>query len=420
MKASSFTDPFRYYIPPNREAIKSAMTSGLVVLDTNVLLSPYRFAPAARMELLSVLNRVKDRLWVPRRVAEEFHRNRLNVISDHDAAYMPVIDALRENQKSINEDLEPKIKQLANRTALSDEDRNNLLDLITKSTEAARSAAERLRTDHGLARSLDEDSILEQLQDLLEGKTGRPFTDEEREAAIAEAARRTENRIPPGFLDANKSEPFGDYFVWRQTIAEAADKKIDSLVFVTVDNKEDWYQIIKGKTIGARPELVKELSDQTNTQLVMFNVSSFLFHANEYLDAKVSDATLRQSEALPSVGHAILDKSARHNARAREKLSDVDRLLSRVEAKAALARALEQVINDRLAREQGQDLSFETIALQQQLTQAYVSGKILSRRLLRLQPDLLTYAAVEFLGSGKGEDASDEDTEQVQLELDED
>ena len=143
--SSGFTDPFRYYLPPDANAIKSAMTSGLIVLDTNVLLSAYRFAPAARDELLSVLDSIVDRIWIPHRVAEEFHRNRLEVISDQDAAYMPVLEALRLAQSSLDEELQSRIAQLANRAALSDSEGTELIRLVTKSTESAARAVEKLR-----------------------------------------------------------------------------------------------------------------------------------------------------------------------------------------------------------------------------------------------------------------------------------
>jgi hypothetical protein len=34
-----FSSHFEHYLPPTPDAVKSAMTSGLVVLDTNILLN---------------------------------------------------------------------------------------------------------------------------------------------------------------------------------------------------------------------------------------------------------------------------------------------------------------------------------------------------------------------------------------------
>jgi hypothetical protein len=42
---NGFSCQFGHYIPPSPDAIKQAMVGGMIVLDTNVLLSAYRFAP---------------------------------------------------------------------------------------------------------------------------------------------------------------------------------------------------------------------------------------------------------------------------------------------------------------------------------------------------------------------------------------
>ncbi len=222
---STFIEPFRCYLVPGDQVTKQAMITGTIVLDTNVLLSAYRFAPAAREELLSAISLVADRLWIPHRVADEFHRNRLSVISDYDEAYIPVIDGLRLVQQNLDDELKPKVKELANRASLTEQDKTELLDLVSKSTDAARSAVERLRAEHGLADLRGEDDILSRFATVLDGKIGHPFSESDRIQATDEAARRAENRIPPGYLDAKKPEPFGDYFVWRQLLVEASNRK---------------------------------------------------------------------------------------------------------------------------------------------------------------------------------------------------
>jgi len=379
---SGFTAPFRYYLPPDDNSIKSAMTTGLVVLDTNVLLSAYRFAPAAREELLSVIERISDRIWIPNRVAEEFQKNRLQVIGDYDAAYLPVIDALHAAQESLDDELGSKIGQLANRAALSDIQRTNLLELVAKSTEAAALAVKRLRKDHGLADLRGDDAILSKFQLLLDDKTGPPLSEVDLEKAVDEAKRRIEQRIPPGYLDNKKADPYGDYIVWKQTLLEVASRKVSYLVFVTSDNKEDWYRVVKGKTVGARPELAKELIDQANAELVMLNTTSFLFHAREYLDAKVSQETIRQSEALPRPDSSS-ERLIQQNELRRQRLRDMDRLAGRISSRRTLITALQVAIENRL-QEDPEGESPETMALQRQLEESRNSERILRRRYDRL------------------------------------
>ncbi|NEB93188.1 DUF4935 domain-containing protein [Streptomyces bauhiniae] len=51
-------------------------TSGLVVLDTNVLLNLYRSNESTRRDTLAALARLRERLWIPHQVLAEFWRNR--------------------------------------------------------------------------------------------------------------------------------------------------------------------------------------------------------------------------------------------------------------------------------------------------------------------------------------------------------
>lgn len=359
------------------------MVSGLIVPDTNVLLDAYRFAPASREELLSVLERIADRIWVSYRVAEEFHKNRLEVISDHEAAYMAVIDALKTAQQNLDDDLRSKINQLANRVALSATQKDSLLRLMMTSTQAAMVATEELRRSHGIADLRGDDPILTRFQMLLDGKTGPPFTSEELQEATAEAQRRIDDFIPPGYRDAKKkSEPYGDYFIWRQTLSEVARTGTPYVVFVTRDIKEDWYKIVKGRTVGAQPALVKEVLEQGGgTQLVMLSTSSFLYHAREYLNADVSAETIRQSEALPQ--EDLISEQTRRQERARRRREDLNRLERRIATDRSLIQTLESTLDNRLL-EDPEALSFETRALRQHITELRRSERILRRRYERL------------------------------------
>lgn len=271
----------------------------MVVLDANVLLSAYRFAPTARNELLSVLEKMVDRIWIPHRVAEEFHRNRLKVIGEYDDSYLPIIESLQSFQSDLNSDIQPKIAQLSNRAALSDSQREKLVKLVSTATDAAISTVEQLRRSHNISSPEDDDIILSRFQEIFDKRTGNPLGDKELEEAIAEAQQRITSKIPPGYADAGKIEPYGDYLLWKQSLIEAKNKKVQHLLFVTSDIKEDWYLRIKGKTVCARPELAKELADSTGARLIMMSTTSLLHHARDHLNVTVSPETLRQADAIP-------------------------------------------------------------------------------------------------------------------------
>jgi phosphoglycolate phosphatase-like HAD superfamily hydrolase len=104
--------------------------------------------------------------------------------------------------------------------------------------------------------------------------------------------------VPPGYEDSDKTDPHGDYLVWTQLLAEAKARRLPVL-FVTRDVKEDWFWREKGRTLGARPELVEEARRVAGVRLIIVETTSFLHQAKRHLAARVSDETLRQAELLP-------------------------------------------------------------------------------------------------------------------------
>src|SRR5690349_8766667 len=117
MMFGGFTVGFEHYLAASDMQISDTIRRGMVVVDTNVLLDAYRFAPNARMELFGALEALGERLWVPYQVALEFHKNRATVIAEHDAAYAEAASAIREIRERCDTDFASKMKALAKRIA---------------------------------------------------------------------------------------------------------------------------------------------------------------------------------------------------------------------------------------------------------------------------------------------------------------
>ena len=64
---------------------------------------------------------------------------------------------------------------------------------------------------------------------------------------------------------------YGDFIIWKQLIEHAIDTK-KNVIFVTDDEKEDWWEEFNGKTIGPRPELSKEFREKTSKLFLMYGV----------------------------------------------------------------------------------------------------------------------------------------------------
>ncbi|MEU5790958.1 PIN domain-containing protein [Micromonospora purpureochromogenes] len=303
-----FSDGFTHFLAPSDDTIRKALTDGMVVLDTNVLLSAYRFASRAREELFLALERLRERLWIPHQVGLEFHRNRLEVMADRMTTYDSVLNSISTHKSTVGTDLENKIRFLSNRAALTDAERDKLLGELSRLFEPLEQSVQRLSADHAQSDNEHEDAVLARLQRIVGERIGDEFDEATKEEAGKEAARRIKEQIPPGFKDADKPSKHGDYFVWRQILNEAKQRTPGYLVFVTGDQKEDWYLKVKGKNVGARPELVEEAKRVCDVQLVMMNTQSLLHHAKKHLNANVSAETIRQAGEIPTSNSSLEER----------------------------------------------------------------------------------------------------------------
>jgi hypothetical protein len=297
--SAGLSDGFEHYLAASEEQISDSIRNGMVVVDTNVLLDAYRFAAEARAELFGALEALGGRLWVPHQVALEFHRNRASVIAEHDAAYLEATSAIQDFRERCGADLGGKIKALAKRIALKETESERLIQVVTAGLDTAARQLEALRQRHGItADGMRNDSVLATLQRILDGKVGPRPTKEQEERDRAEASRRIAESVPPGYQDRRKADPHGDYLLWRQALTEAKTRKLP-LLLVTRDVKDDWFWRVNGRTIGARPELIRECRDEAGVHFVIMTTQGFLHHTVRELHTSVSADTLRQAEALP-------------------------------------------------------------------------------------------------------------------------
>jgi hypothetical protein len=285
-----FFDGFEAYLTPSTGDYLSALTAGLVIPDTNVLLNLYRYKPEARDSLLDVLRSIGDRLWVPHRVVEEFWGARESVLRDprSTAATTDELTDLRDRALQV-------FRTWANRVSLGAEESRRLQSLLQGGFDGVMEGIAQLDDDGAreYIRDTASDPVLQALERILAGRVGRPQTPAELESALAEGRRRTAQRIPPGYKDGAKGgdAASGDYLVWSQILAEAGERKCDVL-FVTADVKEDWWRRVQGQPRGPRPELVREMRDVARCRLFMLRPDGLLEHARKVLSVDVSASSV--------------------------------------------------------------------------------------------------------------------------------
>lgn len=264
----------REYIGLTNEEKINLWANAIFIFDTNVLLNLYRYSKNSSEELIEILESLKDRIWIPHQVADEFMKNRYSVIKEF------------ENKYSLYED---SLKSIIN---------NNLKNLIDETDtdelkEYINAWFHRCKEKNIQVTDPSDDKFLTTVLYLFDGKTGDCYSDSALDKHKQDGRTRYDKMIPPGFKDSNKvkkgkentaldNNAYGDYIVWRQILDYAKQSK-NGVIYITNDQKEDWWYKSEGETIGPRPELIKEFYEETNNtqNFHMYTMERFLTHYRE-------------------------------------------------------------------------------------------------------------------------------------------
>lgn len=278
--------------PDNRAAM---ISSGMIVLDTNVLLSLYRLTPTARHQLLDLLRSLEDRLFVPHQVALEYERNRITAIRAQGRFFQDV----RKQIAGAASNLEQQAKAVGKQCGAGTEHVakvNAALETATSAIEALALSVEALREnqDVRLPGAVNDDPVRNSLVQLLEGRVGPAPTPEHLSELHALAKKRFESSTPPGYLDKDKeTNPYGDFILWSQTLDEAASRKLP-VVLVSGDTKPDWVNRDDDLVLGPQPDLIVEMRSQAGVAFCLLNIEDFLVEARQALSSEVSDETVAE------------------------------------------------------------------------------------------------------------------------------
>lgn len=267
---------FKHYYPLEEQSIKQLWDEALFVFDTNVLLNLYRYSNETSNKFLKTIIELKKRVWLPYQVGQEFHKNRLSVISD---------------QKKNYEDFEKKINEIINE--VENKNRNPFLskELFKKLTSIKSDIKSEVDSKiSNYEDMLSDDEILNNIHIAFNGKVGVDFKPEDIKTLFAEGEKRYKNKVPPGYCDTKKpeNEKFGDLIIWKQILTQSKESKND-IIFVLDDRKEDWWLEHQGKTISARPELINEFNIETGRICHFYKPFQFLEYSNELLGKNIDE-----------------------------------------------------------------------------------------------------------------------------------
>lgn len=289
-------DGFEGYRTATRDDHVVVLKKGLVAVDANVLLDLYRYGKQGRDDLIAALRAIGDRLWVPHHAMVEFWRNREGVLKDPGGT-VQLVKTLSSSKDTIVKAIDVWGKQRSHPQETVEE----LTAEVTKTLDEIKDQVTELSKEETdtWARDTSKDEVLHALTQILEGKVGRPLSEEAYAAALTEAKRRGDEQIPPGYLDAKKPEPdsAGDYLVWEQLLLEATQRELDILL-ITRDAKDDWVRRESGEIRGPRMELIDEALARTGHRFFLRTPAQLLDLAKDALNVSVHTDSVENADRL--------------------------------------------------------------------------------------------------------------------------
>ena len=314
---------FPQFDPGAKVDYKAIWETSLFVFDTNVLLNLYRYQTSTRDQLLDILSKLSDRIWIPHHVALEFQRNRFTVLADQNKRFSEVQGVVNKAKEGLRNDLDKL--QLERRHSLIDpaplvEGFDSLANEFLKSLEKIQKGQQKLT---------DPDPLKDKIETLFSDRVGPEASGQaEIDTIYGDAEKRYQLEIPPGYLDANKDKhgpaeyvhggvnykrKYGDFLIWHQLLSYAKEKEIKSVAFVTDDAKDDWWWKVKSdgpKTLGPRPELRDEASRVGGiTHFNMYKPEGFLRYSKEFLQSNISNEAIQE---VRDVSRVRTENARRH------------------------------------------------------------------------------------------------------------
>lgn len=261
-------DIFPWYFVEKKDYDK-IWTGAVLTVDTNVMLDLYRYNKTTREALLAALESFSGRFWISHQTATEFVKNRRVVISDMSNDFSKAKKPVDEVEKATS----TAVEAIRGCRVISKELSEAFEADIQKACKTIRDGIEKERTE--IPNYEDKDEVVQRLEAALAGCIGTQPKDID--ADLKEAHRRKEEKIPPGYMDDRKDGLgfAGDYLMWKQIISHG-EKNKTSIILVTSETKEDWWEKKSGKTLNPRLELLQEAFEKTGQKFLIYHTDQFL------------------------------------------------------------------------------------------------------------------------------------------------
>jgi len=262
------------------QSLNSIKDDCIVVLDTNVLLIPFTTGQESLEQIHATFKKLEgtSQLIIPGQVAREFAKNRATKLAEvfqqlsrkmdsvHalQVGHYPLLESLDVYQTVVSLEKEIDSKTREYRKALG-----NVLEYVRS--------------------WIWNDPVSLMYSELFRGNVILdPEFDQTQVAKDLEVQQL--HRIPPGYKDAQKDDKgIGDVLIWL-TILEIGKSHKKNVIFVTGDEKADWWYRSEKQSLYPRYELVDEfrrISEGKLFHMIHFSTFLDLYGASEKVVAEV-------------------------------------------------------------------------------------------------------------------------------------
>ncbi|PXX64172.1 hypothetical protein DFR70_105357 [Nocardia tenerifensis] len=300
---------------------RSFYTDGMVVLDTNVLLSLYEYTTPARNQILAALEQISERMWLPYQVGLEFVRGRHRVIEKRTSRLKNAtveadrrLSEIKKTLEAASRDIEHLLEKYAYdeqaATDLKRETADSLAEQIPLWRKMLLVHVDKMKKEQDIVLNrldADDDPVLRRVAELYGDRIGSPPLPEVTRRRVSEAIDyRFPNRIPPGFADFGKDGEInsaGDFLLWEEVIEKA--KSLPGprrVLLISGDVKEDWYEPPeKGRGERPWPSLHDEMRQRADSSLCLEKPTAFFQGVKKFLDVELAEQTFEEIDRASDV-----------------------------------------------------------------------------------------------------------------------
>ncbi len=264
----------------------------LFIIDTNALLVPYTVSNKSLDEIGKIYKKLIDekRLFIPGQTAREFVNRRPDKVKEIHSKLNQKKDKTN-NIFAINTNF-PLLKSLTGQEELlqlEKEISEKLKEYTGYLAKVIRQVKDWTWNDpvSSLYKELFKEEIIVDIE--LDEQLRKDFD------------KRHSNKVIPGYKDAGKQdEGIGDYLIWRTILTLGKDKS-KSTIFVSGEEKPDWWYRSEKERLYPRFELVHEYERECSNSFHIVKLSELLemFGADKAIVEEVQNEEKPQEKLIP-------------------------------------------------------------------------------------------------------------------------